>query len=369
MKKLSLQIRVTILFSILLVICCVFLTFVINISANKMVEAVPIIISTSIPEEVPAEKLTKPKQMDINTMAITEAFYPEQRTFRLESVYYMTIIIVIGSVIIYFITGKVLKPINELTNNIKNKNVNNLDDKLKLPKYKDEVYYLTLAFEEMSNNLKKSFQLQKQFSSDVSHELRTPLAVMQTKLEVFKLSYNEEDEEVKSIVCDMLYQLEKLKNLIDDLLWFSKDTPLENVEEVDIYYIVVDICDELYKSAKEKNINFIIEETSFIIKGNDGLLERVLYNLLENAIKYSQNNTNVGVDFNNENKTISVWDQGEEIKEKELVFEPFYREDKYNNKGKGLGLSICKKILEKHNATIKIEKNKPKGNIFKINFS
>ncbi len=362
MKKMSLQIKITILFSILLIIACVTLTLVINISANKMVDAVPIVISETTAKQLPATQLTK-------SIPLTNPLIKEQSIFRLESIYYMIVIIFVGTIIIYFMTGKVLKPINDLTNNVKNKNVNNLDEKFKLPKYEDEVYYLTLAFEEMSNNLKKSFKLQKQFSSDVSHELRTPLAVMQTKLEVFEISTNN-NEEVTTLIKDILIQLNKLKKLIDDLLWFSKDTPLENKEKIDLYFIILDISKELESLANEKNIVIKIEETDFIVRGNDNLLERVVYNLLENAIKYSPKDSTIKVSFNHKKRTISFLDNGDTIQEKELIFEPFYRLDNSysDNTGNGLGLAICKKILEKHDAIITVEENMPTGNIFKIAF-
>ncbi len=357
MKKISLQIRITILFSSLLTLICIILTLSLNVSAHKMVQAVPIQPAMKSIDEVVILEMEQPKIL----------YSPEQRTFQKESIYYMLTIIIVGTLATYLVTGRVLKPINELANNIKGKNVNNLNDKLPLPKYRDEVYYLTLAFDEMSNNLKKSFQLQKQFSSDVSHELRTPLAVMQTKLEVFKLSNNTDKN--YEIVDDMLEQLKKLNKLIDDLLWFSKDTPLENVEYVNLYVIAVDMYNELLSTAEEKNITITIQKCEFTVRGNDALLERVLYNLLQNAIKYSPPNTTIGINFDDKNKIVSVWDEGESIEEKQLIFEPFYRVNKYGaDKGNGLGLSICKKILEKHNATIEVENNLPTGNVFKIKF-
>ncbi len=360
MKNISLQLRITILSSMLLTIACIILTSAINVSANKWIKAIPIVSSFNSVSDI----------NNYESQVIQTPLVSSEQAFRLESFYYMIIIIILGTIITYFITGKALKPIKHLTTTVKHRNIDNLNEQLIVPKNRDEIYDLTLAYQEMSNNLQKSFQLQKQFSSDVSHELRTPLAVMQTKLEVFKFMNTFNESEVTSTTDVMLTQVEKLKKLIDDLLWFSKDTPLENKEKTDLYFIILDISKELESLANEKNIVIKIEETDFIVCGNDSLLERVVYNLLENAIKYSPKDSTIKVSFNHKKRTISFLDNGDTIQEKELIFEPFYRLDNSysDNTGNGLGLAICKKILEKHDAIITVEENMPTGNIFKIAF-
>ncbi|WP_281812551.1 HAMP domain-containing sensor histidine kinase [Vallitalea longa] len=294
----------------------------------------------------------------------------KQRTFQLESLGYMLIVIVIGSTCTYFMAGHALKSVKKLTKSVKGKNVTNLTDTLPLPKIKDEIYELTIAFNEMSQNLEKSFLLQKQFSGDVAHELRTPLAVLQAKVDVFKM---EDNIDTSKFTRDLSIQLNRLADLINDLLWFSKDIPLENISQIDLSVLVQDVSEELYSLAKEKNIEIEIEKASFLVTGNDALLERVFYNLLQNGIKYSENNSKVGVSFNAKRKTVLVWDTGFGIEdtEKAVIFEPFYRINKSRNKkneGNGLGLAICKKILQKHGAKISVTNNSPNGTIFEICF-
>lgn len=354
MKKISLQLRLTLLSSLLLTTACIALTLVINLSANKMIKAKII-----VPAQAYGESITM-------TEIITEA---KQRDFKTESILAMVCIILIGSATTYIVVGKAIEPVKKLTQYAKNKNIDTLNEKIMLPKIHDEVYELTLAFNEMSTHLEKSFALQKQFSADAAHELRTPLAAMQAKLEVYKLS-NGENEELSA---ELLNQIARLSKLVDDLLWFSGDAPLEKRDAINITQLVLDMADELSDMAREKQINISVSNEILVAAGNDALLERVFYNLLQNAIKYSAVGANAGVRFFPQRHIVEVWDEGVGIEdsEKEVIFEPFYRTDKSRNRkvgGNGLGLAICKKILEKHGATIIASDNKPNGTVFKIKF-
>ncbi len=353
MKKNSLQLRLTLLSSILLTLACVLLTASIRFSANKMIT--PEILS-------PALSSTESLPM---TSIISDA---KKISFQTESLWAMILIVVIGTLSTYFLVGYTLRPIKNLTKDVKNKRVDNLTDEIQLPKSKDEVYDLTLAFNDMSKHLEHAFTLQKQFSADVAHELRTPLAVMQANLEVQILSTSETQE-----TKELLSQIQRLQKLIDDLLWFSKDTPLEHVVRLNVHDILADIIEEMQEDFSKKHQTITLSNQNLFLKGNDALLERVFYNLLQNANKYSDEHTSIKVCVNEKERSLSICDQGHGIpdQEKALVFEPFYRMDKSRSRkigGNGLGLAICKKILNKHNANISVLDNTPHGTIFKITF-
>ena len=350
MKKISLQLRLTLLSSLLLTIACFLLTLIINVSASKMIEPIKII---------PAMKIQ-------STLPMTEII-PEskQKDFRIESFVAMIGIILVGSATTYIVVGRAVKPIKNLTYWAKEKSIDTLHDQILLPKIQDEVYDLTVAFNEMSKHLEKTFIIQKQFSADVAHELRTPLAAMQTKIEVYGAKDNYSKE--------LLNQIDRLTKLVDDLLWFSNDTPVGNISFVDMTQLTKDIAEELSDQIDEKQMKILISDKQLFVKGSDALLERVVYNLLQNAIKYSENSTSIKVDFDTNQKAIFILDEGIGISddEKQLIFEPFYQIDKSRNhkiSGNGLGLAICKKILRKHNATITAYDNKPKGTVFEIKF-
>lgn len=368
MKKDSLQIRLTIMSCIILSLACIILTFTMNLSVSNAIEA-PLLEPSQVIDPSSTVDMNKDETLIESVKVPKTPMYEieeAKKIIRVESIFTMLAIIVIGSSITYVLVGRALKPVKKLTEISRCKRVDNLTEKIELPKIKDEVYDLTLAFNDMSEHLKQSFDLQKQFSADVAHELRTPLAAMQTKLEVYRLQNIDTDD----LTSDLLKQTERLSKLIDDLIWFSKDTPLNNLQYVDINQLINDIAEELAIDENELNIS----ENKLLIRGDDALLERVFYNIMQNAIKYGGKNLKISINIFSENKSIEICDNGSGIEdsEKKAIFEPFYRIDKSRSRdmgGNGLGLAICKKILDKHGASIEVLDNKPHGSIFKIKFS
>ena len=360
----NLRLRLTLMSSIILSIACVILTLAVNFSADKaIILAVPLepqISENIVGEEIKPSILTPATQYEL---------------FRTESISAMIFVVLAGSIATYFIAGQTLKPLKKLTNEIKNKTVNNLHEKLTLPRIKDEIFEISTAFNDMSHNLEQSFRLQEQFSADAAHELRTPLAVMIAKIEVFKLDEQIAKGSTLSMINELGLQLDRLSNLTNDLLWFSKDLPLKNKRKINLYQLFLDLNYELFERLEEKNIKISIEEKELVVCGDDALLERVFFNLLENAIKYSCENSTILIKLEQTQKKsmVKIIDSGEGIsdEEKQLVFEPFYRIHKSRNHrigGNGLGLPICKKILDRHLASIEIKDNHPCGSIFEITF-
>ncbi len=360
----KLRVRLTLMSSVMLSIACVVLTLAANYSADKAITtAIPLIptqeSNITMTELEPAQELST----------------QQYEVFRFESILAMIFVVVFGSAATYFVVGKALTPLNTLTEEMKKKTINNLDEKISEPNIKDEIYDISTAFNEMIYNLQKSFTLQEQFSADVAHELRTPLAVMMAKIDVFKLSTHCNQEEVTKMTDELNIQVNRLTNLTNDLLCFSKELPLKENSKVDLHLLITDLIEELSEQSKTRNTSIRIEGNCASVHGEDRLLERVFFNLLENAIKYSSDNSCVLVKLAQKgNQTIvQLIDTGDGIpdSEKELVFQPFYRTDKSRNLsigGNGLGLAICKKILNRHLACIEIKDNEPKGSIFEITF-
>lgn len=363
LKKIPLRIRFTLVASLFLLVSCVTLTLLSNVSAAHMIQAAVVAPSmetdsTSILPLEPAEP-------------VSNAYY---QVFQQKTVIATIFIILVGSVATYFAAGYVLKPIRDLSNEVQRRNIDNLGEPIDLPQSADEIRQLTVSFNHMMTDLQRSFLLQKEFSANAAHELRTPLTVMRAKLDVFSLS-GRQNSETQEMVAAMSLQLERLSKLIEDLLWFSKDLPLEKTSPIPLYPLLCDVAEELSGVADEKEIKIEIEPAECFVLGQDNLLERVFYNLLENAVKYSPPRTQVTVSFQQERDSLKVQvaDQGEGIPEdfRSAVFEPFFRVDKSRSRtigGSGLGLAVCKKILERHHAKIIVRSNQPCGSIFEIVF-
>lgn len=366
MKQLNLRMRLTLLSSIMLTLACIILTLVINLSANKMVDTIR--TDQALIDLTPAIDASK------GTMPAMLIGASQQKTFHFESLGAMLLIVLIGSAATYLLSGRALRPVSTLAEEVKHKNITNLQDTLPMPETRDEIYELSEAFNFMMQNLEKAFQLQTRFSADAAHELRTPLTVMQTKLEIYLLSVK--DAETQNMLKDLNIQIDRLTHLIDDLLWFSKNLPIENMAPVDLKQLIADVANELKAKSDEKAQQIVLFTQECTVMGNDALLERVFYNLLENAIKYSAANTTITINYqpSADKQILSVIDEAEPIPDesKTLIFEPFYRIDPSRNRsigGSGLGLAICKKILERHQAEIRCLNHPLKGNIFEITFT
>ncbi len=363
LKKVPLRIRFTIVASIFLLISCVTLTLLSNMSAAHMMKAATV-IPTMEDEPIPVLQI-EPAEPTVN---------PSYQIFQQKTAIATTLIVLIGSIATYFAAGYILKPIHDLSNEVQKRNVENLGQPITIPQSVDEIQQLTVSFNQMMADLQRSFLLQKEFSANAAHELRTPLTVMRAKLDVFALSGNIQPE-TQAMIDAMSSQLERLSKLIEDLLWFSKDLPLEKMMPVPLYPLLCDVAEELSSLADEKDIQVQIEKTECFVSGQDSLLERVFYNLLENAVKYSppQTQVTVTVQKNRDFIRVQIVDQGEGIPEsyRKAVFEPFFRVDKSRSRaigGSGLGLAVCKKILERHHAQISVLPNHPNGSIFETLF-
>lgn len=373
MKAVSLKIRYTIITSLFLLCSCIALMFFSNISANRMVQNLEeeILAEEVIPAGNGEDSETYLKSEVATPMVATRASYV---LFRKETAMATGIIVLIGSVITYFAAGYMLKPVQELSGEIKKRNINNFAEPLNVPQSSDEIQELTVSFNQLLEEVQHSFQIQKQFSADAAHELRTPLAILQTKIDVFFMERTLDDE-TQEFINALREQVGRLAGLIDDLLLFSRDLPLENMEMVQLQPLLIDVVNELADLAEEKKIEIDLNCSNETVFGQDRLLERVFYNLLENAVKYSSGGTKVSILVEQEEgKTmVSFADQGEGIPAdyRQDIFEPFFRIDKSRSRavgGNGLGLAVCKKILNRHNAEISVESNDPKGSVFQIVF-
>ncbi|WP_154698274.1 HAMP domain-containing protein, partial [Clostridium botulinum] len=184
LEKIPIRIRLTVLSVLLLTICCIGLTIILNISAYHMadvIESTPTVPSTQFDPDKGF-----PIELKTEELALSETSQVARSTFLYQSIFYSILVVAVGAGLTYYISGKVLKPLQELSSQMKNRTVHNLSEGLPMPNSGDEIADLTLSFNQMSSKLDEAFAMQKRFSQSAAHELRTPLTVLKTKVEVFK---------------------------------------------------------------------------------------------------------------------------------------------------------------------------------------
>lgn len=376
LDKISLRMRLTIFVTVLLTFSCIVLTGIISFSAGKMatqIEAASLITPAN-PAPIPNEII--PAMPTEEPIILTPPIDDVKRNFHTESLLAMTLVILAGGFFTWYTAGKTLSPVKDLSVQIKNRTVHNLRKKIEVPLTNDEIADLTLSFNEMTERISEAFESQKRFSASAAHELRTPLTVMHTKVDVFRKKAEHSLDEYENLINVITIQTQRLSSLISDLLKMTCIEEEQLNEEVDLYLEIDEIIDELQGVAKKKDIVLSFIGTAPVIYGNSLLIQRAIYNLIENAIKYNVVNGKVEVNLSsaNDKVIVSVADTGIGIPDdmKSNIYEPFFRVDKSRSRalgGAGLGLSMVKAILEQNNGTITVKDNIPNGTVFEIVFS
>lgn len=277
----------------------------------------------------------------------------------------------------FIFAGQSLKPIADINQEISKINVYNLTKKIKTGNNKDELAQLAINFNEMLQRLEKSFELQKSFVSNASHELRTPLAAIKSEIQI-ALEKDRSSEEYKEILNTLLIDNQRLIKLINGLLQLAKseDTKEQIIKlPVRIDELLFEIQEQLTHLHPSYSIQIDFDEitedeSAVTVLGSKQLLSTLYTNLIENACKYSKNQTaQVFIQFDNENSVVRIKDQGIGISSEEIkkIFEPFYRTNQASTyKGYGIGLSICRKIAEMHTGKIDVKSVLNKGSEFTV---
>lgn len=376
-NKMPIRMRLTVMIVSLLTLCCVGLTLILNLSAGIM--ATKIDAAASFPAQLVEEEShfiddLQPPSNDMMTTSSVES-QKARMDFRFESFFYMLLIIVGGGVLTYYLSGKVIKPLDSLNSQIKNRTVHNLSDTMDIPPTNDEIAELTQSFNEMTDKLNEAFMMQSRFSSNAAHELRTPLAVLKAKVEVFKKKQTHSREEYHALIAVFEKQTQRLSELVQSLLDMTNMNDIFEKDMICLKDVLEDIVSELSHIAKERDVQLYLDCENSITYGNIDLLYQAFYNIIENGIKYNFNGGKVMIHVKSDKKQIivAIKDTGIGIpdEEKKNIFEPFYRVDKSRSRimgGSGLGLSIVQSIINKHNGKITVTDNENGGTCFKIKF-
>lgn len=373
LKKISIRARLTILSILTLIVCCVGLTIILNISANRMadvIEATPVTPAIDTNNTLSA---LMPPTVDMIPLNPSKESQVARTNFLYQSILYMLLVVATGGGITYFVAGKALVPLRELSNQMKNRTIHNLSEELPVPESNDEISDLTDAFNQMSNKLDEAFAMQKRFSQSAAHELRTPLTVLKTKVDVFNKKKEHTADEYDKLLSVITTHTDRLAELVMDLLDLTNMDALDCNEQIELKALLIDITQELTHLAGKKNIVVAVEGTEKDVLGNKSLLHRAFYNLIENAIKYNTMNGEVHIHVADAQGqglvTVSDTGIGIPMEFQELIFEPFFRVDKSRSRqmgGAGLGLATVRTIIEKHNGSITVGTNEAGGSCFTI---
>lgn len=373
-KRLSLRMRLTLITAILIAVCCVGLTIVLNVSAYRLVDVIDATKITMPAQEIGTVPMDEIENLEPIPSYPTLEVQQAKQGYRMESILYTMIAVILGSILTYYISGKSLRPVKVLNDQVKNINVHNLSETLDVPPTKDEIAELTKSFNEMTDKLDEAFLMLQRFSASAAHELRTPLAVLQTKIDVFNKKEYHTITEYDALIKSVQNQTGRLRVLVKNLLDMTNLEDGVEQQAINLRELLEDIKEELSHIAKEKNIELCFIGDRSRVFGNLDLLYRAFYNLIENGIKYNVpgGKVEIQLDSKEENKVIvMINDTGIGIPDelKKRIFEPFFRVDKSRSRemgGAGLGLTIVENIIKKHNGTVDVSNNKNGGTSFMV---
>ena len=316
----------------------------------------------------------------INLVQVGTSLEAVQETLRNLKIFLFTAVpsvLILAALFARFMARRALKPISRIIDTAREIGQGQeLSKRIPVLKIKDELGQLALTFNEMMNRLENSFAQMRQFSSDASHELRTPLTVLKGQNELI-LSKQRKPEEYQEVISSNLEEINYMSKVLEDLFVLSKSDENQvnlDYKPVDLRALVEEVCKHAEILAEEKNIKIIIAFLEPIeIKGDEVRLRQMVWNVLQNGIKYTQQGGELKISLQNEGDfaLLTIQDTGIGIPEEDLplIFNRFYRVDKARTRdegGSGLGLSICRQIAEAHKGKIEVESKLDVGTHFKI---
>ena len=297
--------------------------------------------------------------------------------YRKNSLIISAVLALLGGVATYFISGHALRPIREFSDKIEEVQAQNLaDSKLEENKVK-ELNQLSVSYNKMLGRLSDAFEVQRQFTANAAHELRTPLALMQVQLDSYNSGQHPgSDADTVQTIKMVTEQNDRLSKMVKTLLDMSELQTVGRDETIMVDALVDEVLADLEPLAQEKNVQLVGNCEDITIVGSDILIYRLVYNLVENAIKYNHPGGQVTVRASRKEKCVclSVADTGNGIPEelRERVFEPFFRVDKSRSRalgGVGLGLALVHEIVRVHDGSITVRSNPSGGTVFEVMFT
>lgn len=381
MKRMSLQWRLTCITTLCIAIICGCLTMFVYKNGVHYID--------SLQDAVESQGDEKGNKSDEIYISIPDdkwdefadefsfQVYNNKADYKRNSLIITVLLALLGGVVTYFISGHALRPIREFSDKIEEVQVQNLSDSRIEENNVKELNQLGISYNKMLERLSEAFEIQRQFTANAAHELRTPLALMQVQLDLYNsASHPGNDADTLQTIKMVTEQNDKLNRMVKTLLDMSELQTVGRDDKIILDAIVEEVLADLEPLAVEKNIKLIGKCEDATMIGSDILIYRLVYNLVENAIKYNHPLGQVTVTAYQRNKHVylSVEDTGSGIPKelRERVFEPFFRVDKSRSRelgGVGLGLAFVREIVRVHDGSICIKSGKTGGTIFEVTFA
>ena len=381
MKRMSLQWRLTCITTLCIAIICGCLTMFVYKNGVHYID--------SLQDAVESQGDEKGNKSDEIYISIPDdkwdefadefsvQVYNNKADYKRNSLIITVLLALLGGVVTYFISGQALRPIREFSDKIEEVQAQNLSDSRIEENNVKELNQLGISYNKMLERLSEAFEIQRQFTANAAHELRTPLALMQVQLDLYNsASHPGNDADTLQTIKMVTEQNDKLNRMVKTLLDMSELQTVGRDDKIILDAIVEEVLADLEPLAVEKNIKLIGKCEDATMIGSDILIYRLVYNLVENAIKYNHPLGQVTVTAYQRNKHVylSVEDTGSGIPNelRERVFEPFFRVDKSRSRelgGVGLGLALVHEIVRVHDGSICIKSGKTGGTIFEVTFA
>lgn len=381
MKRMSLQWRLTCITTLCIAIICGCLTMFVYKNGVHYID--------SLQDAVESQGDEKGNKSDEIYISIPDdkwdefadefsvQVYNNKADYKRNSLIITVLLALLGGVVTYFISGHALRPIREFSDKIEEVQAQNLSDSRIEENNVKELNQLGISYNKMLERLSEAFEIQRQFTANAAHELRTPLALMQVQLDLYNsASHPGNDADTLQTIKMVTEQNDKLNRMVKTLLDMSELQTVGRDDKIILDAIVEEVLADLEPLAVEKNIKLIGKCEDATMIGSDILIYRLVYNLVENAIKYNHPLGQVTVTAYQRNKYVylSVEDTGSGIPKelRERVFEPFFRVDKSRSRelgGVGLGLALVHEIVRVHDGSICIKSGKTGGTIFEVTFA
>ena len=378
MKRMSLQWRLTCITTLCIAIICGCLTMFVYKNGVHYID--------SLQDAVESQGDEKGNKSDEIYISIPDdkwdefadefsvQVYNNKADYKRNSLIITVLLALLGGVVTYFISGHALRPIREFSDKIEEVQAQNLSDSRIEENNVKELNQLGISYNKMLERLSDAFEIQRQFTANAAHELRTPLALMQVQLDLYNsASHPGNDADTLQTIKMVTEQNDKLNRMVKTLLDMSELQTVGRDDKIILDAIVEEVLADLEPLAVEKNIKLIGKCEDATMIGSDILIYRLVYNLVENAIKYNHPLGQVTVTAYQRNKQVylSVEDTGSGIPNelRERVFEPFFRVDKSRSRelgGVGLGLAFVREIVRVHDGSICIKSGKTGGTIFEV---
>ena len=381
MKRMSLQWRLTCITTLCIAIICGCLTMFVYKNGVHYIDSLQNAVESQGDEKgnksdeiyisIPDDK------WDEFANEFSVQVYNNKADYKRNSLIITVLLALLGGVVTYFISGHALRPISEFSDKIEEVQAQNLSDSRIEENNVKELNQLGISYNKMLERLSEAFEIQRQFTANAAHELRTPLALMQVQLDLYNsASHPGNDADTLQTIKMVTEQNDKLNRMVKTLLDMSELQTVGRDDKIILDAIVEEVLADLEPLAVEKNIKLIGKCEDATMIGSDILIYRLVYNLVENAIKYNHPLGQVTVTAYQRNKHVylSVEDTGRGIPKKlrERVFEPFFRVDKARSRelgGVGLGLAFVREIVRAHDGSICIKSGKTGGTIFEVTFA